>query len=221
MARIIIVEDDQFLQESLKEALEIKSYEIVLCSNVKETREKIHPGIDLIIMDINLPDGDGISLCREIRKQYHIPILFLTCKNEEETIVEALNAGGDDYVSKPFGIQELYARINSILRRIPTNNNKLVSADLMIDKDRYAIYKNNELLELSQVTYLSLVTLIEAHGMVITRDYLLEMIERQTGHFVEDNTLSVHIKRLRQKLGTYQGESYIDTLRGVGYRWKM
>lgn len=221
MKKILIVEDDESLQASLKEALEIKSYQVIVLGNVADTRTILHPGIDLIIMDINLPDGDGISLCKEIRSNYEIPILFLTCKNEEETIVAALNAGGDDYVVKPFGIQELYARINSVLRRIPVNNHMLTSGDITIDKARYLVYKNDELIELSQLTYLILVLLLEAHGMVITRDHLLELIERQTGHFVEDNTLSVHMKRLRQKLGTYQGEVYIETLRGVGYRWKI
>ncbi len=219
MKRILIVEDDEYICLSLKEALELKNYEVILANNVKQAKDKLDSSIDLIIMDIQLPDGNGIILCQQIREQYHTPLLFLTCKNDEETIVEGLNAGGDDYVCKPFGIKELYARIHSLLRRIPVNQDIIYCADLKIDTKSYQVYKNNELLDLSIVTYHILLCLIQAHGMVITRGQLMELVEQQTHHFIEDNTLSVHMKRLRKKLGLYQGQSYIETLRGVGYRW--
>lgn len=219
MKRILIVEDDEYICLSLKEALELKNYEVILANNVKQAKERLDSSIDLIIMDIQLPDGNGIILCQQIREQYHMPLLFLTCKNDEETIVEGLNAGGDDYVCKPFGIKELYARIHSLLRRIPVNQDIIYCADLKIDTRSYQVYKNNELLDLSIVTYHILLCLIQAHGIVITRDQLMDLVEQQTHHFIEDNTLSVHMKRLRKKLGLYQGQSYIETLRGVGYRW--
>lgn len=219
MKRILIVEDDEYICLSLKEALELKNYEVILANNVKQAKERLDSSIDLIIMDIQLPDGNGIILCQQIREQYHMPLLFLTCKNDEETIVEGLNAGGDDYVCKPFGIKELYARIHSLLRRIPVNQDIIYCADLKIDTKSYQVYKNNELLDLSIVTYHILLCLIQAHGIVITRDQLMDLVEQQTHHFIEDNTLSVHMKRLRKKLGLYQGQSYIETLRGVGYRW--
>ena len=219
MKKILIVEDDEYICLSLKEALELKNYEVILANNVKQAKERLDSSIDLIIMDIQLPDGNGIILCQQIREQYHMPLLFLTCKNDEETIVEGLNAGGDDYVCKPFGIKELYARIHSLLRRIPVNQDIIYCADLKIDTKSYQVYKNNELLDLSIVTYHILLCLIQAHGIVITRDQLMDLVEQQTHHFIEDNTLSVHMKRLRKKLGLYQGQSYIETLRGVGYRW--
>lgn len=219
MSKILIVEDDEYICSSLKETLELKNYEVMIASTAKQAKEKIDTSIDLIIMDIQLPDGNGIILCQQIRQKYHMPLLFLTCQNDEETIVEGLNAGGDDYVCKPFGIKELYARIHSLLRRIPVNQDIIYSADLKIDTKTYQVYKNNELLDLSIVTYHILLSLVKAHGMVITRNQLMTLIEQQTHHFVEDNTLSVHMKRLRQKLGSYHGQSYIETLRGVGYRW--
>lgn len=219
MAKILIVEDDEYICSSLKEALELKTYKVVIARNAKEAKDKMDSSIDLIIMDIQLPDGNGIVLCQQIRCQYHTPLLFLTCKDDEETIVEGLNAGGDDYVCKPFGIKELYARIHSLLRRIPVNQDMIYTADLKIDTRTYQVYKNDELLDLSIVTYHILLSLVQAHGIVMTRDLLMSLVEQQTHHFIEDNTLSVHMKRLRKKLGLYHGQPYIETLRGVGYRW--
>ncbi|MFR7589944.1 MAG: response regulator transcription factor [Longibaculum sp.] len=219
MKKILVVEDDELIQSSLKEALEIKGYQVIQATCVKQTWQYLDDCIDLIIMDIRLPDGNGITLCRQIREQFAMPLLFLTCQNDEDSIVEALNAGGDDYVCKPFGIKELYARIYSLLRRIPMNKDIIYTADLKIDTKQYKVYKNNQELDLGLVTYYILLCLVENHGVVITRDHLLDLVQQQTQHFVEDNTLSVHMKRLRNKLGTYQNQPYIETLRGVGYRW--
>lgn len=219
MQKILIVEDDDFIRKSLKEALELKDYNVIDVSCVKEALSMIDSSIDLIIMDIQLPDGNGIVLCQKIREQYKTPLLFLTCKDDEQTIVEGLMAGGDDYVVKPFGIAELYARIYSLLRRIPVNDHMIYTADLKIDTLNYQVYKNNELLDMSIVSYYILLCLVKAHGTVITRDRLMEIIEEHTHHFVEDNTLSVHVKRLRNIIGVYNGKPYIETLRGVGYRW--
>lgn len=219
MKKILVVEDDELIQSSLKEALEIKGYQVIQATCVKQTWQYLDDSIDLMIMDIRLPDGNGITLCRQIREQFSMPLLFLTCQNDEDSIVEALNAGGDDYVCKPFGIKELYARIYSLLRRIPMNKDIIYTADLKIDTKQYKVYKNNQELDLGLVTYYILLCLVENHGVVITRDHLLDLVQQQTQHFVEDNTLSVHMKRLRNKLGTYQNQPYIETLRGVGYRW--
>lgn len=219
MEKILVVEDDELIQSSLKETLEMKNYEVVQVYRAKDVLASLDESIALIIMDIRLPDGNGIVLCQEIRKTYAIPLLFLTCQNDEDTIVEALNAGGDDYVCKPFGIKELYARIQSLLRRMPTNKDIIYTADLKIDTKGYKVYKGHQELDLSIVTYNILLCLVKNQGIVITRNHLLDLVEQQTQHFIEDNTLSVHMKRLRQKLGNYQNKPYIETLRGVGYRW--
>jgi DNA-binding response OmpR family regulator len=221
MYKILIVEDDEDILSSLKETLEIKDYQVITACNYKEALLNMNSSIDLIIMDIQLPDGNGIVLCKKIRENYKTPLIFLTCKNDEETIVEGLNAGGDDYVCKPFGIKELYARINSILRRVPVNSQYIFTGDLKVDKTCHKIYKKDDLLDISIVIYYILLTLIEANGVVITRDHLMEVVERQTHHFIEDNTLSVHMKRLRNILGKYNDAPYIETVRGVGYRWNL
>lgn len=219
MIKILVVEDDTLIQSSLKEVLERKGYLVIQAFNKKEALSMIDESISLIIMDIRLPDGNGILLCQQIRQKYSMPLLFLTCKNDEDTIVEALNAGGDDYVCKPFGINELYARIHSLLRRVPINKDIIYTADLKIDTKAYKVYKENQELELSLVTYHILLCLVQNQGVVMTRNHLLDLIEQYTQHVIEDNTLSVHMKRLRLKLGTYHNQSYIETLRGVGYRW--
>lgn len=219
MIKILVVEDDTLIQSSLKEVLERKGYLVIQAFNKKEALSMIDESISLIIMDIRLPDGNGILLCQQIRQNYSMPLLFLTCKNDEDTIVEALNAGGDDYVCKPFGINELYARIQSLLRRVPINKDIIYTADLKIDTKAYKVYKENQELELSLVTYHILLCLVQNQGVVMTRNHLLDLIEQYTQHVIEDNTLSVHMKRLRLKLGTYHNQSYIETLRGVGYRW--
>lgn len=221
MKRILLVEDDLSIATSLKEALENRNYEIKIACDMKQSKEVFHQYIDLIILDIQLPDGSGIDLCKQIRKQYTTPILFLSCLNSEETIVKGLNAGGDDYICKPFGIHELCARIECILRRIPDKKGIYYVKDLIIDTNQKRVYKNHEELELSVMTYVLLEALIESHGRVLTRDYLLMLIEDTTKHDIEDNTLTVHMKRLRKVLGTYNQQTYIETLRGVGYRWKV
>ncbi len=218
MKNILIVEDDEHIQKSLKEILEMKDYCVYQSYTQKEALHMIDEKMQLIILDIQLPDGNGIVLCQHIRQTFSMPILFLTCRNDEETIVEGLNAGGDDYVCKPFGIKELLARIEALLRRMPTNEDIIYTADLKINTQSYQVYKQGKYVDLGLIPYYILVHLVQHQGIVVTRQQLLLMIEQLTGHELEDNTLSVHMKRLREKIGTYHG-SYIETIRGVGYRW--
>ena len=216
-----IVEDDESIADSLKEMLEHKDYIVEVSYSKKETLEKLNEYIDLILLDIQLPDGNGISLCKEIKEKYEVPIIFLSCLSDEETIVRGLNEGGDDYVCKPFGIKELCARIECNLRKVTKQQGVYYIDDLIIDTLKHKVFKDNKELELSTITFALLVALVEGHGRVLTRDYLLMLIEDITGHVVEDNTLTAHLKRLRQTLGEYQNRKYIETLRGVGYRWKI
>ena len=218
MKNILIVEDDEHIQKSLKEILEMKDYCVYQSYSQKEALHMIDEKMQLIILDIQLPDGNGIVLCQHIRQTFSMPILFLTCRNDEETIVEGLNAGWDDYVCKPFGIKELLARIEALLRRMPINEDIIYTADLKINTQSYQVYKQGKYVDLGLIPYYILVHLVQHQGIVVTRQQLLLMIEQLTGHELEDNTLSVHMKRLREKIGTYHG-SYIETIRGVGYRW--
>lgn len=218
-AKILIVEDDQMILNSLSEALSLKGYNLYRSATLAQANKQLGQNdIDLIILDIQLPDGSGVDFCKQLRFNSKIPIIFLTARNDEKTIVDGLNAGGDDYVCKPFSINELYARIASVLRRV-NNDNIIVSGDIKVDKASYQVYKNDEEIILTAIGYQILFLLISSQGRVITREHLLEFIESKTGNFIEDNTLSVHIKRVREKIGVYHGHAYIETIRGIGYRW--
>ena len=217
---ILIVEDDIAIQETLKELLCMKGYQVQQAYHMKEALLLDKSHIDVMIIDIQLPDGNGITLCQQMRQQPQIPILFLTAKDDEQTIVEALNAGGDDYITKPFRANELLARLNCIMRRIEHNHDIIQTNDLSIDIRNYRVMKNNQDIVLSAIGYEILFLIVQNQGMVITRERMIEFIEEKTGNYIEDNTVSVHMKRLREKLGQYQQQEYIETVRGIGYRWK-
>lgn len=217
---ILIVEDDLGIQETLKTILIMKNYQIQQAYTLKEALNNPIEQMELIIIDIQLPDGNGITLCQQIRRFSQVPILFLTARNDEETIVEALNAGGDDYIVKPFRANELLARINSVMRRMSKNKDLIETNDLVIDLKKYNVTKNQNEIILSAIGYEILFLMVQNQGIVITRERLIEFIEERTGNYIEDNTVTVHMKRLREKLGKYQGFDYIETVRGIGYRWK-
>ncbi len=220
MKMILIVEDDLGIQETLKDLLMMKGYQVQQAYTIKDVLKKELKSFELIIIDIQLPDGNGVTLCQQIRQISQVPILFLTARNDEETIVEALNAGGDDYITKPFRANELLARMQSISRRVIKNKEIIETDDLVIDMKKYQIFKNNEEIVLSAIGYEILFLMVQNQGIVVTRERLIEFIEERTGNYIEDNTVTVHMKRLREKLGTYQGRDYIETVRGIGYRWK-
>jgi DNA-binding response OmpR family regulator len=220
MKMILIVEDDLGIQETLKDLLMMKGYQVQQAYTIKDVLKKELKSFELIIIDIQLPDGNGVTLCQQIRQISQVPILFLTARNDEETIVEALNAGGDDYITKPFRANELLARMQSISRRVIKNKEIIETDDLVIDMKKYQIFKNNKEIVLSAIGYEILFLMVQNQGIVVTRERLIEFIEERTGNYIEDNTVTVHMKRLREKLGTYQGRDYIETVRGIGYRWK-
>lgn len=218
MKKILLVEDDLALAKSLKEALQIKGYQVEVADCYTIGIQSFQQfSYDFIILDIQLPDGSGIDLCREIRLKSQLPILFLTANDNENMLVEGLNSGGDDYMTKPFRIKELYARIEALLRRTQTLSNDICVGNIHIDIQRREVYLKEERLILSVIDFELLKMLILHKDQVLTRRQLLESIDRDE-YFVEDNTLSVHMKRLRDKLGTYHGVSYIETVRGIGYR---
>lgn len=220
MRMILVVEDDLGIQETLKELLEMKGYKVILARTCREARMKFDETIDLVIMDIQLPDGNGVSLCQYIRQKSEVPLLFLTVKNDEQTLIEALNAGGDDYITKPFRASELLARMKSVTRRLQKNNELVETGDLTIDLKKYVVYKQGQEIILSAIGYEILFLLVRNQGMVITRERMIEFIEEKTKNMIEDNTVSVHVKRLREKIGKYKNQEYIETVRGIGYRWK-
>lgn len=214
---ILIIEDDLEIQETLKRFLELKGYTVRQAYTYQEAME--NRNVDLMIIDIQLPDNNGIALCQKIREKSQVPIIFLTALTNEETIVEALRAGGDDYVKKPFHMKELLARIECVTRRVQVKSVIKIN-DLVIDMDNYKVYKNNQEIAFTAIGYEILFLLVKYQGMVITRERMIEFIEERTGNYIENNTVSVHIKRIRENLGVYHHKSYIETVRGIGYRWR-
>ena len=212
--KILLVEDDTALRNALEELLIREGYEVIQADNVRSARATNNIGIDLIMLDVGLPDGDGVTLCRQLRSEgIETPILFLTAMDDELDIVRGLDSGGNDYVTKPFRMQELLSRIRALLRR-NQKDNRFSRSGITVDKAKLQATKDGEALLLTVTEYKILSRLISERS-IITRAALLDALWDVDSRFVDDNTLSVHISRLREKVGG----THIKTIRGVGYQW--
>ena len=212
--KILLVEDDSALRGALEELLCREGYDVVKASNVRSAREGLDATADLVILDVGLPDGDGVELCRSWRTEgVQTPILFLTAKDEEMDVVRGLDSGGNDYVTKPFRMQELLSRIRALLRR-NQRDTTITRSGITLDTAKLQAARDGEVLLLTVTEYKILAKLISSRS-IITRAVLLEALWDLDSRFVDDNTLSVHVSRLREKIGS----SHIKTIRGVGYQW--
>lgn len=214
-AKIFVVEDDIFLRDGLCEMLKREGYAVVTAGNAKEAQEQFLKGsFDLIVLDVMLPDGNGFELCSFFRSRNgDVPILFLTACDDEVQIVRGLDSGADDYVTKPFKLLELLSRIRALLRRCKTT--VYTSDNIVVDINTMTVKKDGETVFVTPTEFQILSTLIRNNGIIVTRAVLLENIWDDGGAFIDDNTLSVHISRLREKIGA----QHIVTVRGIGYRW--
>ena len=212
--KILLVEDDAALRGALEELLCREGYDVVKASNVRSARDGLDAAADLVILDVGLPDGDGVELCRSWRSEgVQTPILFLTAKDEEMDVVRGLDSGGNDYVTKPFRMQELLSRIRALLRR-NRRDTTITRSGITLDTAKLQATRDGEVLLLTVTEYKILAKLISSRS-IITRAVLLEALWDLDSRFVDDNTLSVHVSRLREKIGG----SHIKTIRGVGYQW--
>ncbi len=215
--RILLVEDDVYLRDGLCELLIKEEYDIVSAKNCTEGKKFYgEEKFDLIILDVMLPDGSGLEICSYIRSLGdETPILFLTACDEEFQIVRGLDAGADDYVTKPFRLQELLSRVRALLRR-KTMCTNYHFGDIFIDLSHMVVKKDGCNLFLTPTEFQILSALTQNNGIIVTRSSLLQKIWDSDGNFIDDNTLSVHISRLRDKIGA----EHIVTVRGAGYRWE-
>lgn len=216
--KIFLLEDDAYLRDGLSEMLSGQGYVVTATETISQARGIIALGVfDLIILDVMLPDGSGLDLCASLRASgVTTPILFLTACDDEINIVKGLDSGADDYVTKPFKLLELMSRVRALIRR-SGNNLSFVSSDgIVIDMNNMTVKKNNETIFLTKTEFQILCCLIRNSGVIVTRDTLLKNIWDESGNFIYDNTLSVHMSRLREKIGF----EHIVTVRGVGYRWE-
>ncbi len=217
---ILIVEDDRFILEGLILSLRDEGFELVSASSCKEAaaviEEKLNK-MELILLDVTLPDGSGFDLFRMIRKKSDVPVLFLTAIDDEIHKVMALEEGADDYITKPFHIRELIARMRAVMRRYKGNESTLIRiGDNRIDLTRGKIWQNGQEVILTAMEYKLLLIFVNNRTQLLTRDQILDTLYDDLGEYVSDNTLTVYIKRLRDKLGT----DFIETVRGIGYRLK-
>lgn len=208
--KILLVEDNLDIVSNLTTLLSNNNYLVEHATTIKEALEKLNKTYSLVILDISLPDGLGTDLFLEIKKNYQIPSIFLTAKDLESDIVNGFNLGIDDYITKPFLSGELLARINKIL-----NVNKLIKvSNITIDTNKMLVLKDNQEINLTSLEYQLLLLLFTNLNKVVTRDKIIDKIFDLTGNDVYDNTITVYIKRIREKLDT----DIIKTIKGVGYR---
>ncbi|WP_256761044.1 response regulator transcription factor [Cohnella sp. WQ 127256] len=223
MARILIVEDDRLLNEGLSYALGNENYDIVSSFSSAEGLIAFRShDVHLIILDINLPDRSGIELCKEIRQVSDVPILFLTAKDTEQDMIEGFESGADDYMAKPFSMAVLSQRLKAILRRGGGEDNPQLFSDkdLTVHYDKMKVYKHNQEVKLTTTEFKLLSILTRNNKMVMTRQMILEKLWDLDGIFVDENTLSVNIKRLRHKIEDDPKQNvYIKTVFGIGYTW--
>lgn len=222
MTHVLLVDDDTSIVSSLQTFLNQEGFQVTSVNNHKETIDLLDSGqyhFDLALLDVSLPDGSGFSLCSAIKANSDIPVIFLTASDDEYSVVAGLDLGADDYISKPFRPRELISRMNSVLRRYHRGSQPLEYHELKADTVRGLVYKNNMELTLSALEYRLLLLFLSNQGIVLTRSRLLDELWDMAGEFVNDNTLTVYIKRLREKIEADPAHpEYIKTIRGLGYK---
>ena len=220
MTRILLVEDDKSIVTNLTEYLSKEGYEIKSASGQKDAMQLVETEkFDLVLLDISLSDGNGFSVCKAIKSDYNIPVIFLTASGDEYSTVTGFEVGADDYIAKPFRPRELVTRIRNILRLTSGANSVIRIGNIMVDMDKGLASKNGKDLHLSALEYRLLLVFFNNRGRILSRSQLLEAIWDIAGDFVNDNTLTVYIKRLREKLEEDpQNPEIIKTVRGLGYK---
>lgn len=208
--KILLVEDNKSISDNLKYTFNINNIDLDVTNNIKSTKDYLeYNKPSLIILDVTLPDGNGFDLYKSELSKMNIPVIFLTACDIEENIVEVLNMGASDYITKPFRPLELIARINKILHK-----KTIKIKDITIDMNNMIVTKNNEIINLTTLEYKILNLLIENINKVVTRDRIIDSIWEWTGNDVNDNTITVYMKRIREKLNS----DIIVTIKGIGYR---
>lgn len=218
MADIFLLEDDRILSKGISIALEKDKHTVTAAYGFVDALNLYQKqNYDLFLLDINLPDGNGIKICQKIRENFETPIIFLTANDTEDDMLKGFHAGCDDYIAKPFSVEVLRKKVHAILKRTGKDDNKIFSyRDLRVDFDKRLVSITGEDIHLTSTEYKLLEYLICNKGKVVTKRMLLESIWDIDGDFVDDNTVRVNINRLRQKLHD-ENQKYIVTVFGIGY----
>ena len=217
---VLVVEDDEIILDSLRYSLVQAGYTVTAAGSVAEALAFLDTGapFDLCLLDIRLPDGSGFQVCDAIRAKSSLPILFLTACDDEVSTVRALETGGDDYVSKPFRVRELLARMGAVLRRSGTQSEPVTAmvGENQVNLQTGKLYREGQEVVLTAMEYKLLLVFLKNRGQLLSRSQILNQLWDAAGAYVNDNTLTVYVKRLREKLGG--GGALIQTVRGIGYR---
>lgn len=211
--KILLVEDNKSIIKGLEYAFAQNGYSCEYCLSLDEAVRKAPFNYDVAVLDIMLPDGNGFDLFKKIRRYSNLPVIFLTAVDDEDSVVNGLELGADDYITKPFSTRELIARIKRVANKNSKKNIITVSG-VTLDLDKSAVFENGKQLELTALEYKLLSLLMQNAGKVVTRELIFEKIWDVSGNFVNDNTLTVYIKRIRKKLDA----DIIKTVKGMGYQ---
>ena len=223
MKTVLLVEDDKTIVMGLEYTLRQEGYDVIVCYNAAQADKAVdETRFDIAILDLSLPDGSGYDICRRIKTRSDTPVVFLTACDDEVNVVMGLDMGADDYITKPFRIRELLSRLRTVLRRAEKTEDtkdELHIGDIVINTRQARIWKNGTEVLLTALEYRLLLTLAVHPGQVLSRTQLLEGIWDIAGDFVNDNTLTVYVKRLREKIeDDPQSPKLIQTVRGLGYK---
>lgn len=224
MQKILLLEDDTALGNGIRLALQSPSVQLTLCRTQAQARSAFaQNNYDLLILDINLPDGSGLELLEQVRKTSDVPVILLTANDMEMDIVTGLESGADDYITKPFSLAILRARVNAQLRRGMSAKTSCIEIDrFQFDFDRMEFRKDGQIMELSKTEQKLLRILIENRGQTLSRSTLVDRVWTDGAEFVDENALSVTVKRLRSKLeDTPSSPQYLKTVYGIGYTWAV
>ena len=222
MINILIVEDDKLLNKGISYALRKESYNVLSTLNYDDgVTAFLSNSIDLILLDINLPHKSGLKFCEEIRKNYDVPIIFITANDTEQDIIQGFQIGCDDYITKPFSIEILKQRVIAVLKRANVKEKSIFTyKDITIDYAMMILKKEEEIIKLTTTEYKLVELLTKNKGQVVSRQVILEKLWDADGNFVDENTLSVNIRRLRRKIeDDPRKPKYIITVFGIGYTW--
>lgn len=216
--KLLLVEDNESILLGLEYLMQEEGYETDVARSYAEAMERYNgAAYDLVLLDINLPDGDGYELCRQMKRSQDVPVIFLTAREEEEDVVQGFELGADDYIQKPFRNRELISRIQNVLRRRGKTGRILQCRFVKLDLQSGEVFSHGESVSLTRLEYRILSSMMSHMGKLFTREEILAGIWDNMGNYVNDNTLTVTMKRLREKIGDRNGE-IIRTVRGMGYR---
>lgn len=221
---IMLVEDDKALVLGMEYALKKEGYNVISAGTINEAQKLLDNSIELVLLDVSLPDGNGYDFCKELRTKSNVPVIFITALDGEANIVFGLDIGADDYITKPVRISEMISRIKAVMRRRTNqysgeSKNIIVSGNVKIEPLKCGVLVDGAEANLTAAEYKLLLLLVENKGRVLERNRIIEKLWDIDGNFIDHNTLNVYVKRLREKIET-ESKKHIETLRGLGYMWK-